>query len=133
MKSLVETQSTENKNNIIHIFKGVAIAYILTFTLLFLFSLILTYTNVGENTIAPVIIIITMISVLIGSSISSSKIKKKGIVNGGIIGASYICILYIISSMIQTGFGLNVYAILMIVFSVLAGMVGGIVGVNLKK
>lgn len=123
MKSLVQTGSVENKSSIIYIIKGTVIAYGITLVLLFLFSIVLTYTNMAESMIAPVILIITIISILIGGSIGSSKIKRKGLINGGIIGLIYISILYFISSLIQTGFGLNIYAILMIVFSVLAGMV----------
>ena len=123
----------EGKSNFNNIFKGIIISFILTLLLLFLFSIILTYTNIDENTIAPVIIIVTVISILIGSSISTTKIKKNGIVNGGIIGLIYILTIYIISSLTRTGFSLNVYSIIMIIFSIMAGMIGGIVGVNIKK
>ncbi len=51
-------ESTKN------IFKGVGISLILTIILLFIFSLILAYTNVNENTIRPVIIVVTAISIL---------------------------------------------------------------------
>ena len=51
-------ESTKN------IFKGVGISRILTKLLLFIFSLILAYTNVNENTITPVIIVVTAISIL---------------------------------------------------------------------
>lgn len=51
-------ESTKN------IFKGVGISLILTIILLFIFSLILAYTNVNENTITPVIIVDTAISIL---------------------------------------------------------------------
>ena len=47
-----------------NIFKGVGISLILTIILLFIFSLILAYTTVNENTITPVIIVITAISIL---------------------------------------------------------------------
>lgn len=133
MKNLIETQVSENKSNWTNILKGIGISYIITFVLLFIFSVILTYTSIGENTIAPVIIILTIVSILIGSSIGSSKIKKNGIINGGIIGFVYIFMLYFLSSIIQVGFSFNIYAIAMIILSILAGMIGGIVGVNLRK
>ncbi len=123
MKNLVQTTTMENKNSILYIIKGIVLAYFITFLLLFIFSLILTYTNISENTIAPIILMITIISILIGSSLTSSKIKKNGLINGGVIGFIYIITLYLISSFMQTGFSLNLYAILMIVFSILAGMV----------
>lgn len=123
MKHITQTVTQESKNSIFYIVKGIALAYFITFLLLFVFSMILTYTNITESAIAPVILMITIISILIGSSLSSSKIKKNGLLNGGIIGFIYIIMLYLISSFIQTGFSLNLYAILMIVFSILAGMV----------
>ena len=102
MKNLSQT-NTENKNNIIPIVKGIVIAYFITLLLLFIFSILLTYTNISESTTAPVILVITAISILIGSSIGSSKIKKNGLINGGIVGFSYIILLYIISSFTRCG------------------------------
>ena len=51
----------ENAKNI---FKGVGISLTLTMILLLIFSTILTYTNLSENTITPVILIVTAISIL---------------------------------------------------------------------
>ncbi len=133
MKNLVETQNLNIKNNFINLAKGIVCSFIFTLVLLFIYSIILTYTNVAETTIAPVIIIITMISILIGSSIGTVKISKNGIVYGGIIGIIYIMTIYIISSLVETGFNLNMYSIIMIILSILAGMIGGIIGVNIKK
>lgn len=135
MKSLIENSNTSSTStsNVVQILKGIIIAFIFTLVLLFIFSIFLTYTNIQETTIAPVIIIITAISILAGASISSIKIKKNGILNGGMIGFFYIFVVYFFSSLIQTGFNMNVYTIVMIICSILAGMIGGIVGVNIKK
>lgn len=134
MKNIAEKSNSNIENNLfMNIFKGIIISFIFTLILLFIFSIVLTYTNVQESTIAQVIIIITAISILLGSSIGTIKIKKNGIVNGGIVGLSYITIIYVISSCVQTGFTLSISSIIMIIFSILSGMVGGIVGVNIKK
>lgn len=109
------------------------LSFVLTLIFLFLFSIVLTYSNLSESSIPAVIILVTVISILIGSSISTTKIKKNGIVNGGIIGLIYIFSIYLISSIVQTGFNLNIYSIIMITVSIVAGMIGGIVGVNIKK
>lgn len=116
-----------------NICKGIVCSIFLTLVLLFIFSIILTYTNIDESTIPIIIIMATVISILVGSSISTIKIKKNGILNGGIIGLIYILIIYLISSIVQTGFTLNMYSIIMISLSIVAGMIGGIVGVNIKK
>ena len=123
----------DNTNNsFMTILKGVLISFILTLVLVFIFALILTYTNVQESAIFPAGLLITAISILIGSSISTIKIKKNGILNGGIIGFIYILLIYLISSIIGTGFALNLNSILIILAGVVGGMLGGIVGVNIK-
>ncbi|NLC87335.1 MAG: TIGR04086 family membrane protein [Clostridiaceae bacterium] len=121
----------ELKQNTIRILKGSITSIILTLILLFVFSIILTYTSVQENTINPVIIIITAISILVGSSISTLKIKKNGLLNGALVGIIYIFTIYIISSIAGAGFSINLSTIIMIIASIIAGMLGGIIGVNL--
>ena len=113
-----------------NIFKGISISFLITIFLLFIFSIILTYSNIGENTISPVIIVITAISILIGSSIANMKIKKNGLLNGALIGGGYILFIYLVSSLLNWKFGLNVESIIMIICGMIFGILGGIVGVN---
>ncbi len=120
-------------NNIVGIFKGSVISILLTMILLMAFSAILTYTNVNESTMPTVIIIITAFSILLGSQITTRKIKKNGIVNGALVGIIYILCLYLISSFVTNNFALGHYSIIMIITSILIGGLGGIIGVNLKK
>ena len=125
-------EKKEAKENLIRIIKGSGVALGITLLLLFIFAVLLTYTNIAESVIKPVIIIVTAISILIGSSLSTLKIKKNGLLNGAIVGFIYIFSLYIISSITGSGFNLNIISIVMIAASVAAGMVGGIIGVNLN-
>ena len=117
---------------IINIAKGVLISLITTFILLMIFATILTYTDVSETVIQPVIIVITAISILIGSSIGNIKIRKNGLINGAIIGGLYILIIYLISSILNWNFGLKLQSIIMIIVGVIFGILGGIIGVNKK-
>ena len=124
-------QINENKT-LTNILKGVGISIITTVILLIIFSILLTYTNIQESVINPVIMIITAISILIGSSIGNIKIRKNGLINGGIIGAIYIIIIYLISSILNWRFSLNLQSFIMIITSVIFGILGGIIGVNRK-
>lgn len=129
----MEKMNKENfKNNFMQIIIASVISIITSLMLIFVFSIILTYTNVKETLISPVLIVITVISVLIGSSLCSKKIKRNGLINGGIIGIIYIGIIYLISSIIGTGFLLNINSIIMIILTIISGMIGGIIGVNNK-
>ena len=110
--------------------KGLLISFIMTILILLILSIILTFTNISEKTIVPVIIISTAISILIGSSISNIRIKKNGILNGALIGGGYILILYLLSSILNARFNLNIQSIIMISVGVVFGILGGIIGVN---
>ncbi len=124
-------QINENKT-IKNIMKGTGIALITTVLLLLIFSIILTYTNIDEKVINPVIMIVTAISILLGSSLGNIKIKKNGLINGGTIGAIYIITIYLISSILNWKFSLNIQSIFMIIIAIVFGILGGILGVNRK-
>ena len=126
----MEVDQNIETNFFVNLIKGVGIAFIFTIILLIIFSAILTFTNINENVINPVIITVTGISVLIGSSTANNKIKKNGLLNGALVGAIYILIIYIISSLLNWRFGLNLQSLIMIVVGMIFGMLGGIIGVN---
>lgn len=121
-----------NSNGIVIILKGSLISIIATIVLLMIFATVLTYSNINENSMPTVIIVVTALCILIGSQITTSKIKRNGIVNGALVGAIYILALYLISSIISKDFSLNIYSIIMMATSVLIGGIGGIIGVNKK-
>lgn len=129
-KKKIEDISKEK--NIIKILKGVMISIVISILLLTIYAVILTYTSTSESTIKPVVIIITGISLLIGSFISSMKLKKQGMINGGIVGLIYILSIYIISSIWLSNFSLDLESIIMIIVSIITGMIGGIIGINIK-
>ena len=128
----VSENISENGNNIKKVIKGSAFSIIITLIGLLIYSIILSYTSVSESTIPTIVIIITEISILIGSTISTSNIKKNGIINGMFVGLIYIAIIYLLSSIVTGNFLLNITSIIMIITSVLTGALGGIIGVNKK-
>lgn len=126
-----QTQIKE-ENMIINVLKGAGISLLTTVILLIIFSLVLTYTNIQENVINPVIIMITAVSILIGSSIGIGKMKKDGLINGAIVGVVYMIVIYLISSILNWEFKLNIQSIIMIGIGIAFGILGGIIGVNRK-
>lgn len=120
-------------DNLKRIIKGSVFSILLTIVLLFIFSILLTYTNINENITPIVLITITALSILIGSIMSSLHISKNGIVNGALVGIIYIAFIYLLSSIIIGNFSLNTYSLIMIIASILAGAIGGIIGINQKS
>jgi len=128
----ITDESVDYMGTIKRIIKGSLISIAITVVLLFILSLLLTYTSLSENSIPIIILVITGVSILIGSQLSTLHIKKNGILNGMSIGLIYIVALYLISSIIGGNFSVNIYSVMMIVISILAGALGGIIGVNMK-
>ena len=131
-KKVVDITKEKNKNAI-NILKGTIISILLRLILLTIYSALLSFTNISENTMTPVVLVMTGISILIGSSMSSINIKKQGMLNGGLAGLIYILFIYTLSSIFLVGFELNLNCILMIIIGIITGMLGGIIGVNLSK
>lgn len=123
---------TFEKNNIfIKIIKGVGISIIFTLICLTIFSALLTYTNLSESLIQPVVISVTGISIFVGSFFATRKVKKNGIIKGIAVGLIYIILIYLISSVVNNAnFALNIGSIVMMVIGILCGAIGGIIGVN---
>ena len=122
----------ENSKPIISIIKGTAISFLATIIALTIFAVLLTYTELSENTIKTVIITVTGISILVGSSIGTRKLRKNGLVTGGAIGVLYIVSIYLISSVMNSNFALGWISVIMIGVGVVGGVLGGIIGVNTK-
>ena len=126
MASTKKIEDISKDKSSIKIIKGTAISIILSLILLTIYAALLSYTSISENTMVPVIITITGISILIGSSIGTKKLKKNGLINGAIIGILYILIIYIISSIFNSNFAINLMSLIMIGI----GLIGGILGRN---
>ena len=132
VKKMEDITKEKSNSNLIKIIKGSAIAIVLSLIFLTIYAAILSFTSVSETTMVPVVLVLTGISILIGSSMSSISIKRQGIINGGLVGLIYVLFLYIVSSIAGIGFGLNMNAIIMLVVGVITGMIGGVIGVNMK-
>ncbi|MGN1269602.1 MAG: TIGR04086 family membrane protein [Clostridia bacterium] len=133
LKPKVTIEQSEFKQNTIRIIKGSILAILISVILLFIYATILTYTDIQETTILPVILTVVGISILTGSMISVRKIRKNGMLNGAIVGLIYIIILYLSSSMCLVGFSLTLNSFVMLIVGIITGIIGGIIGVNINR
>ena len=125
-------ESFEKNNIFLKILKGVGISFGLTLICLTIFSALLTYTNLSESLIQPVVIAVTGISILAGSFFATRKVGKNGIIKGIEVGIIYILLIYAISSIVNGGnFTLTIGSVIMILIGILCGAIGGIIGVNI--
>lgn len=110
--------------------KEIIISIILSLILILLLAILISLTTLSEKFITPAVIGITFVSLLIGAFRISKNKKEKGILNGSILGGTYMIILYLISGFMSLDFSLSINSIIMIFLGILGGIIGGIIGVN---
>lgn len=133
IKDIARNSTNEKNSKIYNIFRGSLVAILITIISLLIFSILLTHTNISEKSIMPVITIITAVSILTGSILSVSKIENRGLFNGALVGLIYILAIYILSSIINKNFAINLNSLILISSAVISGMMGGIIGVNMNN
>lgn len=115
------------------IFKSTFFSYLFTIFSFAIFALILTFSNLSDSFIPTAVVIISIVAILLGSSLSTLRSRSHGWLMGLLVGLSYFLVLYIISSLLITGFSINLNTIYLALGMCLTGVVGGIIGINQKK
>ncbi|MGN1097484.1 MAG: TIGR04086 family membrane protein [Clostridia bacterium] len=108
-------------------------AYAVTVILVMIFALILCYSDISEEWISRGAKLITVFSVALAGALCAKNGKSGGWLIGGVSGLLYMVILYAIGYLIFGKLELNLGAALRLLYGCIAGIVGGIIGINLKK
>lgn len=77
MNKVISGNISETNKSPYIIFKGLSISVIITLISIFIFAVIITFTEFPESSIAPVIIGITAISILVRNINIKYKTKQK--------------------------------------------------------
>lgn len=107
-------------------------AYAVTVVLVLLFALVLCYADIGEEWISRGAKIITVFSVALAGALCARSGRRGGWLVGGVSGVLYMILLYAIGYIAFGGVELGAAAALKLVYGAVAGIVGGIIGINLK-
>jgi putative membrane protein (TIGR04086 family) len=117
---------------LVSIIKGIVISFLITIPFFAAFSLALTCTDFPEKYISSSVIITTVISIIVAGSTATSRINKRGWINGAAVGTIYMLILYILSSISFRDFSITRHSATMLIIGIVSGSIGGIIGVNFK-
>lgn len=133
-KNLSFSSSTNIQRNfsIWLILKGMIFAFLFSLICFLILSLILTFTNISESIIKPASYIIMIISIVVGSGYVAQRVDKRGWMHGAITGLLYIIILSIMGILTGGGMVLGQLFFSRIIIGIVAGGIGGILGINLK-
>lgn len=120
------------EHHIKYIIKGLALAYVFTLVLVLVVSFLLTYTRLKESTIPLLNTIIMIISISVGAIYIAVNIGERGWLNGGILGVFYFVILILFNYLFVKPFTFDIFSISKFFISLITGIIGGILGINLK-
>ncbi len=122
-----------NYNSLIGIYgKGIIIAYVFALIVFLTMALLITYTDISESIIPPLVSIVMMLSGIISGIYVGMKLKRKGWLHGTLAGLIYVILLIIIGWFFIEDFSIHRYVIYKSILGILAGGIGGMIGVNLK-
>ncbi|NLJ65897.1 MAG: TIGR04086 family membrane protein [Clostridiales bacterium] len=134
MKNMRKTPNKQGSdhigNDIIAILKSSIIAIIMTLVCFAIFAIIIKVADLQETIIAPVVQVIRTLSIAFGGMLAAKSSKKLGWLKGGITGVVYVLLAFMISSMFGGSIFMGSVIFSDILLGVIAGAVGGIIGVN---
>ncbi len=110
---------------------SLALSFLVAVVLLSLTACIFAYTSINDRYLQTFVFACVMLSVLVGSTMLSKKIKEKGLLMGAIFGILYVLIVYLFTSLAYTGFFISNTLGIYLAVAVLSGVIGGVIGVNI--
>lgn len=114
-----------------YLLKGLLLAFLITVILIFVSSVILTYTSLSESKMSLLNTIVMIISITTGSAYVAIKIKEKGWLNGGILGLGYFLIILLINIIFLKPLVIDIFLLTRLIISIVMGIIGGIIGINI--
>lgn len=112
--------------------KALGYSYLVTIILILVYNLLLTYTPLKSSSIPLATSLITTLGAVCAGFYMSYKNSSKGLLYGLLAGSMYILVMMILLFLIQDGFEFEPRVLYRIVLDIIAGGIGGIIGVNIK-
>ena len=108
-------------------------AAVLSIAVVMVLSIVSCFTAVSENVIARTEFVLTILIVMFAGWAAAKKVGSKGIVNGFLVGALYFVFVVILAFAINGVDFWNKKLLTLMIATIAAGVLGGIVGVNSGK
>lgn len=118
--------------SIVAVVKNVAVTYLLMIVCLFVFAIVVTYTDFPDALVPSVVLVMTIVSVMLAGVLTARKNRSKGWLCGAVSGALYMLTLYILSCFAFRSADVGPDTLAMLAIGVFSGTFGGILGINMK-
>lgn len=125
-------KKTADGNIALCLVRGMAVAFAITCIIFIGFGILLTYTELTEESLPLVSLVCTALSAAAAGYDWAACMKQKGILWGLAAGAVYTVLLYLVTSLASDSFVLHLSGVMTLIVALAGGAVGGILGVNRK-
>ena len=112
---------------------GVLVGYAITCICFILYSLLITYTSLGEEHTALVVTLTTLFSVLVAGFDAARAAETKGWLWGIMAGLVCAVVLLALGALFIPGAGLSKKTFSILAMSLAGGGLGGVIGINSKR
>ena len=112
--------------------KFILISYIISVALIAVVSLVVVSTDVPEAICTPSVRVITFFGAFLSSLLTTRNLTSRGWLLGAFVGGLNLALLILLG---VAAYGTNIFSlhnIYMILFGIISGMAGGIIGVNIS-
>lgn len=114
------------------IVRTVVTAFLITIILMGILALLICYTPLPEEAVTPSVYALNYFSVFLAGLFSAAKAKRKGFLTGGVSGGGYMLLVYLLGYILFGGISFSKDILMCVIYCVIVGMAGGIVGINLS-
>lgn len=111
---------------------GVSIGLIISIILLFLFASFITVRDTPQGLIDPMAIFALSVGAFISGLVCTRIVRNGGLINGLVCGLA-ISVLVLLTGLIAGSGGIGAAGIFRVIFIVISAMIGGVLGVNIKR
>lgn len=112
-------------------FKGLAAAYALTALIFVVYALLLTYTQLDEDSTGTVVLAALVVSLITGGFVSAAAAKRNGLVQGIVTGTLYVAVMAAVGAFAIRGYSLGSKTLVCLLLGIASGGLGGVLGINI--
>lgn len=121
----------DKKALMVNVSKGVLRGVILTTVCLVIYSIIMNFVDMSPKTTSVVYMVITSLSILLGSVYSSRINGENGWIVGLLVALIYMALLIIVTALVNGGLVFTTLILVQLILALLVGVFSGMLGINL--
>jgi len=127
-----EKESTV-QGELLSLVKTTLTAFLITLILMSVLALLICFTPLPEEAVTPCVYILNYVSVFLAGLFSALRRKRRGFLTGAAAGGVYMALLFLLGFVLFGGIRFTKGVALQIFYCVICAMMGGIIGVNVRR